>query len=74
MRELTYGERECITYVKKLNVEIEKLQNDAHDALDALIGANPDMTIEDIEFWISVLPPGFHRTELRVLLNEKLKG
>ena len=74
MRELTYTEREYITYVEKLNVEIEKLQNAAHDILDSIIGANPEMSIEDIEFWISVLPPGFHRSELRVLLNEKLKG
>jgi hypothetical protein len=76
---LTDAEQDLLNDAIALNEQINKLTNEMHDKMDALVNPflnSDDFDPRDLDFWIDVLPTGFHRSELRTLkdlLNVKKK-
>jgi hypothetical protein len=67
---LTDAEQNLLNEAIALNEQINKLTNEMHDKMDALVNPflnSDDFDSRDLEFWIGVLPSGFHRSELKVL-------
>lgn len=74
MKELTDDEQDLLYVIEQLKAEIHSRLIKVDELTGMLIGPSDKLTVEDIDFWISKLPPGFYKTELRVLkvtLNEK---
>jgi len=59
-----------ISKAKQIQKKIEKLQREQDKLLDPYIKNLSEYTDEEVDHFISILPPGFHRSEFR---HERLK-